>query len=268
MDNVVPFPAVRRPGLGPVTGPERSARTIGADPIPPPADGLRRNGLALTKQTAEKPKSGGLHQLALLTGEVKLDRLAAADFSTFRPGFNNRALYGAIVRDLEASFGMKVNHGYGTTTEARPGHISTNEAEIEEMMQVAKTPEERKAIAAFMIAHEYFHAYLKHPEALFGPRPEGFEIKSYSGAGKILELQVDYLAARYLMARGLPTAPIVEMFSLPGKFAASAHYPSGAERAENVKFALDDAFKTELFVNDFVNVIAFLDFLAGADLSK
>ena len=210
------------------------------------------------------PASAGLHKLAVLTGQVDVNPLSAVDFNRYVEGKNNRSLYGAIVRDLEKTFGVKVNHAYGKYNEAEPGVLRTGEKSLDELLSKFDSAEDKKAMATFVIAHEYFHVFLKHPDiALDGKSPKGFEILDRSGYRPMFELQVDYLAARYLQSRGLSLAPVTDTFTTPGEFEASRDYPSGEHRAAVVESAAQEDFRKDLFTNGIVDCIAFLDWLAS-----
>ena len=215
------------------------------------------------KQTGAEPACRGLHKLAILTGELQPDALAAVDFTNYRPGKNNRSLIGAIMRDLEKSFGAKVNLAYGNRCETEENRlVRIGEQELDKNLAKAKchTPKDKKAVAAFVIAHEFFHAYLRHPEVAFGTRPDGFDVKK-SGYRKIFELQVDYLAARYIQSRGLSLEPVHELFSQD--FEASKNYPSGEERQSNILSAQEPEFRQDLFTNEIFDCLAFLDALTN-----
>ncbi|MCK6548354.1 hypothetical protein L6R52_21075 [Myxococcota bacterium] len=227
--------------------------------------------------SAEPPKNGGLHQLTLATIELpKKSAVSDLDFTSYRPGLNNRALLGAIVKDLEQLMGVRLAWGYAHELEAhsksvglgflptKDGGFKVGERAIDALVAPFDDPKDKQAIAAFAIAHEYFHALLQHADIATwaGNAPKGFRVKNAARFRKVAELQVDYLATKYLMLRGLPTDAVLKMFET-GRFEASADYPSGQERADNVRRALEPGFALELFQNDILDCLAFLDFLAG-----
>lgn len=196
------------------------------------------------------PAFGGLHQLAL--------RADGPDFSTYRPGKNNRALLGPIVRQLVADYGVFVDHVYGSVlaaggSDARfgleatrknalyddsgaspdgPAKIHIGEAELDELLAHTDAPLERRALATFVLAHEYFHVYLGHRDLLQGRKVDGVDVKSHRGLALAAERQADHLAARHLLALGLPLEPVERLFtSHQGLAAGNREHPPGAERA-------------------------------------
>ena len=209
-----------------------------------------------------KPSCAGLHKLGALTGELAIEPLAGVDFSTYQKGMNNRALYGAIVRDLEKTFGVEVNDAYGKYCESMPGKLYIGEAQLDDLLAPLDSADDKKAAAAFVIAHEYFHVLLRHPQVVDGDRPDGFSLKKYSGYQKILEMQADYLAGRYIMARGLSLDAVEAMMAPDADEPERAEYPSGADRLANIASARQVEFRSDLFVNDLLDCLAFLDFIA------
>jgi hypothetical protein len=256
----------------------REARERPVDVVEARDEGARLVPSAKTwTPSAEPPKNGGLHQLTLATLELpKKTDVSSLDFSTYRPGFNNRALLGPIVKDLELLMGARFPWGYSHELEAtskgggfglvsgKDGGFKVGERAIDALVAPFDAPSDKQAIAAFAIAHEYFHAFLHHADiaAWSGNAPKGFRVKNAERFRKVAELQVDYLAAKYLMLRGLSPEAVIKMFE-QGEFPASKDYPSGKERADNVRRALEPGFATELFQNEILDCLAFLDFLAG-----
>jgi hypothetical protein len=231
----------------------------------------------------EPPAFGGLHQLALAgIGVPKTSELLAeADFSTYRAGMNNRALWRPIAEDLNALFGVHISYGYSHALEAFPqlteppkGRIgmtpdvmrrfSIGERALDKLLVHFDRPEEQKAVATFAIAHEFFHTLMRHADLInWGTeRPRGFWVKDHKRYERLFELQADYLATKYLLLRGLPAEPVIEMFGIEGEFKEAPNYPPGEERANNVRRALEPGFDLALFQNEIVDCLAFLDFIA------
>jgi hypothetical protein len=229
---------------------------------------------------AEDPAStNGLHQLAFAGfGPVKLEK-EPIDFGGYRSGSNNRTLYKRITDDLDALFDVKIPYRYSRTLEAFPrivegpisfgfsgrgsGGYAISEPGLDLMISPYREPQERRAIASFAIAHEFFHAYLRHADmSNWGTeRPRGFTIKDHARYEHVFELQADYLATKYLMLRGLPAEPVIHMFE-SGEFPETHSHPAGPRRAENVRRALEPGFELELFSNEVVDCLKFLDALA------
>ncbi|MEQ8280191.1 MAG: hypothetical protein RKU31_41360 [Deltaproteobacteria bacterium] len=243
---------------------ERGAQT---PPMPPV-----RGADAEKVRTVTDPPVVGLPQLGAMTW-TDAD-VASTDFAKYRVGFNNRALLSPIVADLNARFGTKISYRYAPVLEAfGPPHKSgvgfadsTNmaigEKAIDKLVEPFEAPRDRQAIATFAVAHEFFHALLKHAHLLdFGSSPKGYRIAWGDKYRQMFELQVDYLAARYLKSLGLPLDAVITMFET-GDFEPSEDYPSGEVRADNVRIAFDEAFRLELFDNDVVACLDFLDTIA------
>jgi len=266
------------------------ARVDARAPLPAAGDALRpppgradrldpaRSGPSVPFEARGRPANGGLHQLTLATAATPVKPEGPAlDFARYRPGFNNRALLGAIVADLEQLMGQKIPWGYSNTLQAlsqgggfglvplKGGGFQVGERDLDQLLAPFDAPADRQAVASFAIAHEYFHAYLRHADLLARTdgAPASFRILQSSRFRKVAELQVDYLAARFLILRGLPAEAVLKMFET-GDFPGNADYPSGAERAANVRRALEPGFAVELFQNDVLDCLAFLEELAGA----
>jgi hypothetical protein len=90
--------------------------------------------------------------------------------------------------------------------------------------------------------------------------PNGWRVKQYEKYRKLIEFQVDYLAARYLRVLGLPLEPVCEVFRNE-MFKESKDYPSGAERESNVLSARNDEFRLDLFSNEVLDCLDFLESL-------
>jgi hypothetical protein len=226
-----------------------------------------------------RPVYGGLHQLAILDAEIPPARADdAPDFSTYRVGLNNRGLLSAIARDLDRMFATSISYGFASeATEAfgtnrgggygfgpRGHSYSIGEKKIDRLVEPEPTAIGRRAIASFVVAHEFFHVLLRHPDTFEAgvPQPKGLRVKTYAGYRPLIELQADYLAARYLRAKGLPLEPVIAMFERQNE-PASKDYPSDQDRAKNVARASAPEFDLDLFQNDIVDALAFLDFLAS-----
>jgi hypothetical protein len=229
---------------------------------------------------AAKPAFGGLHALALAKLDLEGRPLAPApDFSGYVPGLNNRSLYGAIAADLDHAFGVRISYGYSQDETAafsgsggpggqigfRAGQgrgYTIGERYLDQLLALAPAadPAAKAAIASFVIAHEFFHVLLRHPDLAShrGDRPHGFSVKDYGKYRPFLELQADYLAARYLRKKGLPLEPVAKMFEA-GPFKASEDYPSGATRATGVRAANSDEFNVSMFQNEVLDCLTFLD---------
>jgi len=252
------------PGPGPGRGPDSLRPAVTKDTV-----------LSTRSITAPKPRYGGLHPLAILDFDQTPREL---DFTKYRAGFNNRNLLGPIADDLNKRFGTHLNYGYtqeDLEAYADPGKrgafglhaqggrgFKIGERAIDRLVAPFEYGIATRAIATFCVAHEFFHALLRHPEVdTPGFRmPSGWRIKSYEKYRPLFELQVDYLAARYLRLLGLPIDPVVEMFRT-GDFPENKSYPSGTARAENVKTALEEEFRLDLFSNDVVDCLDFLESL-------
>lgn len=243
------------------------------DPVPVTKDTVQKT----TTFDAPRPRFGGLHQLAVLDFE-NATQTPDLDFTKYRAGFNNRNLLGPIADDLNKRFGTHINYGYtqeDLEAYADPGRrggfgllaqggrgFKIGERVIDRLVAPFEYGIATRAIASFCIAHEFFHALLRHPE-IDSPgfrTPDGWRIKSYDKYRPLFELQVDYLAARYLRLLGLPIEPVVEMFRTQ-EFKEGKDYPSGLVRADNVKTALEEEFRTDLFSNDIVDCLDFLESL-------
>jgi hypothetical protein len=168
--------------------------------------------------------------------------------------------YGYTQNELEAFSGAD-SSGMGFRGMRTRG-FKIGERMIDKLVAPFESPIDQRAVATFAIAHEFFHSLLRHPDMInYGvDRPRGYTIKSHDKYQKLFEYQADYLAARYLRLLGLPLDAVVKMFET-GDFEASKNYPSGVERAANVKSALEDGFRLELFSNDILDCLDFLESL-------
>ncbi len=238
------------------------------DPAPVDGDASRK-----TKQVGdEPPKYGGLHQLAVLDFSSGAQPV---DFSGFRHGMNNRSMYSKVVADLNDRFGTNIRYGYSTELAAfapvspsrgglgfqRDGGFRIGERAIDELVApFLSSSTDVAAIATFAVAHEFFHSLLKHPELIDmgSPTPRGYSVKWSEKYHWALEFQVDYLAARYLKLLGLPLEPVIQMFE-NGDFPEKKTHPPGGARGDCVATAADDEFRAELFSNEIVDCLAFLD---------
>jgi hypothetical protein len=82
----------------------------------------------------------------------------------------------------------------------------------------------------------------------------------------VIELQADYLAAKYLLFRGLPLDPIQTIFEKsPELRKPDPRYPPVELRIETSLSAREPGFRLELFQNDVLDCLAFLEFLAGPE---
>ena len=228
----------------------------------------------------DAPANGGLHQLTLAGLEPPRSsaRIDPLDFSQYQPGMNNRGLLAPIAKDLDELFGVRMQFGYSARLEAFPRmvqqtgigfttHRNTDytigERAIDKLVEPFADSEHKRAVATFAIAHEFFHALLRHADLVnWGTeKPRGFRVKDYGRYEKLFELQADYLATKYLILRGLPVDPVMTMFET-GDFEETKAYPSGPARANNVRRALEPGFDVALFQNDIVDCLQFLDFIA------
>lgn len=243
---------------------------------PPPVAEVTSEVVAKTAQhDAPKPRYGGLHQLAVL--DLPETTKAGGDFSQYRIGFNNRGLLGPIVEDLNKRFGTSISYGYSSTLEAFANPsvaggfgfgaqgsrgFKIGEKAIDELVTPFPSPLDKRAIATFAVAHEFFHCLLRHPETLTHgfSTPAGWRVKSYEKQRRLYEFQSDYLAARYLRLLGLPLEAITQMFRT-GNFEENKDYPNGEMRAANVQSAFEDEFRLDLFSNDIVDALDFLESL-------
>lgn len=185
------------------------------------------------------------------------------DFDDYEAASDNRPLYDAIVSDLERTFGRRVRRTYGDTSQASIGSITIGETQIDELLFGLVSGVRRKAVAVFVIAHEYAHVYLGHPDVLHGQPPPGFSVHATTGYRHILELQADYIAARYVRTRGLPLSAVERMFTDERRFRAAGEYPGGPERIENVRQAMAPEFRRDLFANELLDCLEFLDVITA-----
>lgn len=212
--------------------------------------------------TSHPPAHGGLHQLAMFELQGK-SSAALVDFSTYVPGKNNRGLYEAILRELNAHHGTDYTSRYSTGgTEVYAGKLSIDEQAMDALLAPLTSPAERRAMATFVLAHEHAHLLLKHLDGLDGKQP--YRVGLRQEYRRVIELQADYLAAKYLGAKGLSTAPVLALFASDAMEAGNRDYPPGALRAAAVASAREPGIRADLFQNDVLDCLAFLDFLAGA----
>ncbi len=187
-------------------------------------------------------------------GHIDVDRRACRQ--------SERALYTAIIDDLVRTFGVPVRQRYGPSSQATTGTITVGEVQLEELMASVPSTIAKKSIATFVLAHEYSHVYLEHPNVVRGHPPVGFAIHA-GGYRRILELQADYLAARYVRSRGLSVTPVAQMFEDPVRFRPAGAYPSGDERILTVRRAIESRFHAQLFANELLDCLKFLDSLTA-----
>jgi len=199
-----------------------------------------------------------------LFGLIALSQ-SPTDFSTYRLGGNNRNLFEAILKDLQSEFGHPVTSAYGEGLQAKVDRIVIDEAQMDAYLKETKDPTEREALARFMIAHEYFHVLLKHPQTdERGRAPKEIEIRgSFSEARRQMENQVDYLASKYLKKLKLPIEPIRSMFLSHPEFHGGDYYPKAEERAEIVASAQRDEFQEEIFDHKAIKCVFLLGSLAS-----
>lgn len=146
-------------------------------------------------------------------------------FEGYAVGKNNRAAFGALIRDLQDKFKHKVEYGFAERSSATRRMIYIGEAEIDRMVAVHQKVSEIlsdvprftghglkvsiEATVRFVVAHEYFHSALLHLQLYDGMVPDGVRI---SASGEklqaALELQADYFAAAYLILEDLPVRPV------------------------------------------------------------
>lgn len=251
-----------------VVGDGDAAKKTANDPAPIDVEAAKK-----TKHVGDDPPTyGGLHQLAVLDFSSGAEPV---DFSGFRHGMNNRSMYSKVVADLNERFGTKIRYGYSTELAAfapvspgrgglgfaQDGGFRIGERAIDQLVEpFLANSTDVAAIATFAVAHEFFHSLLKHPELIdMGSRtPSGYRVKWSEKYHWALEFQVDYLAARYLRQLGLPLEPVLEMFE-NGDFPEKKTHPPGDMRAACVATAADDDFRGELFSNEVVDCLAFLD---------
>lgn len=245
-------------------------------PPPPPLPPVTAELVDKTaKLDAPAPRYGGLHQLAVL--ELPSELKAGGDFSQYRIGFNNRGLLGPIVEDLNKRFSTQISYGYSSTLEAFANPsvsggfgfgaqgsrgFKIGEKAIDELVTPFPSPLDKRAIATFAVAHEFFHCLLRHPETLTRgfSTPAGWRVKNSEKQRRLYEFQADYLAARYLRLLGLPLEAVTQMFRT-GKFEEDKDYPNGEMRAANVQSAFEDEFRLDLFSNEIVDALDFLESL-------
>ncbi len=207
-----------------------------------------------------KPAYGGLHQLAVFELQGKVAP-AAIDFSTYVPGKNNRGLYEAVLRELNAHYGTTYTSRYsGSGTEVFEGKISIDEKAMDELLAPLGSAAERRAMATFVLAHEHAHLLLKHLDGLDGKQP--YKVQLRTEYRRVIEMQADYLAAKYLHAKGLDAAPVIALFDSPSMAAGNKDYPPGAIRKAAVESAAEPGIRADLFQNDVLDCLAFLDTLA------
>lgn len=269
---VVNIADYRRVGLG---EDKVDPRNLSLDPAQRPL--AQEDVERAQRLNSEKPRYGGLHRLAIADFE-KAELSAEPDFARYRVGFNNRDLLGAIVRDLNTRFGVNIHYGYSSALEAfgrdsrdsgtgfrgsRVDGFHIGEKVIDSLVEPFESAVDRRAVATFAVAHEFFHSLLRHPDVDAGPksRPNGWRIKSYDKYRALMEIQVDYLAARYLRLLGLPLEPVMEMFNKPGQFEGGKDYPDGATRALSMATAKEPEFRLDLFSNEIVDCLDFLETL-------
>ena len=192
--------------------------------------------------------------------------VTGVDFSTYRPGMNNRPLYQSIIKDLGEKFGTPVQTAYRKGFEAQIDRIVIDEDLMDKYLQEAAVPQEREAIARFILAHEYFHVLLKHPHTSErGESPKEIQIRgTFTEARREMEKQVDHLAAKYLHDLKLPTKPVERMFQThPELVHGGDCYPSGEERAKIVSEASKPGIEMSYFDNKAIKCTFFLNKLAA-----
>lgn len=207
-----------------------------------------------------KPAYGGLHQLAMYELMGKSSP-ATIDFSTYVPGKNNRGLYEGILRELNAQFGTTYTSRYTSGgTEVFEGKVSIDEKAMDALLAPLGSAEERRSMATFVLAHEHAHLLLKHLDGLDGTQP--YKVQLRNEYRRVIEMQADYLAAKYLHTKGLSTAPVVALFESAEMAKGNQDYPPGAIRKAAVESAREPGIRTDLFQNDVLDCLAFLDSLA------
>lgn len=196
--------------------------------------------------------------LLLLTPQIFA--YSPIDFSQYRIGFNNRALFETILRDLTTEFGQPVTTAYGNSLQAKKNQIVIDESQIDTYLKETHNPKEREAIARFILAHEYFHVLLKHTHIRDSVRvPREIEIKgTFSEARKQMERQVDYLAAKHLHRLGLPTEAVQKMFLNHPELHGGTEYPTAKERARIVDLAKDPGIDERYFDHEVLKCVSLL----------
>jgi len=182
------------------------------------------------------------------------------DFSQYTPGKNNRALYERIISELATEFEVPVRTAYRKGLQATPHQIIIDEVQLDAYIREVESIKDKEAVARFILAHEYFHIFLKHPQALDSVRvPKEIQIKgSYGDTRKAMERQVDYLAAKHITQLGLPIEPIRQMFLRHPEFHGGNEYPSARERAEIVSSVSKKDFAETYFDNEVIQCTALL----------
>jgi hypothetical protein len=212
---------------------------------------------------------GGLHQLVTHTWTEPSDAGQLPTTFDHRPGMNNRAVYEAVVRDLGALLGTKFQTAYKRTgVAATTARIEIDEKAMDAILATATSPEEKRALATFVLAHEAMHVHLRHVDVVEGKRPKALTIKLHAKYRKVFELQADYLAAKYLQLRGMDPEPAARLFDAPGeREQLSADYPPGWLRAEIIRSAATPGLRVDLFQNEVLDVLELLEGLVGPDLT-
>lgn len=189
---------------------------------------------------------------------------SSIDFSNYRPGGNNRPLFEAIVKELATEFGHPVATAYGKDLQAKVDRIVIDEDQMDKYVGEVQEPREREAIARFILAHEYFHVILKHPQTSDWRRsPREIEIMGkYNEARKYMEQQVDHLAGKYIHKLGLSTEPIQKMFFKHPELHGGGEYPSAQERVEIVERSKNPGIEEEHFDNRIIRCTFLLARLA------
>lgn len=211
---------------------------------------------------------GGLHQLISHTWSDPTDAGQIPATFDHRPGLNNRAFYEAVVRDLGALLGTKFQTAYRSTgVAATVARIEIDEKAMDAILATATSPEEKRALATFVLAHEAMHVHLRHVDVVDGKRPKALTIKLQAKYRKIFELQADYLAAKYLQLRGMDPESAARLFDAPSeRETLSKDYPPGWLRAEIIRSAATPGLRMDLFQNDVLDVLELLEGLVGPEL--
>ncbi len=212
---------------------------------------------------------GGLHRLMTHAWSDPTDTGQVPATFAHRPGLNNRAFYEAVARDLGALLGTKLETAYRRTgVVAKLSRIEIDEQAMDTILATATSPEEKRALATFVLAHEAMHVHLRHVDVVDGKRPKALTIKLHAKYRKIFELQADYLAAKYLRLRGMEPAPAARLFDAPDeREKLSKDYPPGWLRAEIIRSAATPGLRMDLFQNDVLDALELLEALVGHETS-
>ena len=202
-----------------------------------------------------------LLSIIFVLGLSTFSAFAEVSVESYVVGRNNRRIIQALVTELEQKHGIRANVAYGAEIEATIDKISINEKDLDKFWEFAKTPKDKEAFIRFIIAHEYFHVALGHPDLADGRKVAGVKDMVFMEDRRNFERQVNHLATREVIAAGLPIDVIRDFFK-SDLYPVNDHYPPAEEQLKVVESALLPSVDESIF-NEGIDCRPLLRRLAG-----